>query len=150
MCNGCWTSKAIVAASNVAYFLIAYWMWKHGLHLWWVLVIVGIVSIIFHLDPSSKSAYYTDILVANLAILSFFIYYRKQMKNPMMVFFATLAFSISLILFFDSGDDRESTRYVVMHSLWHVFTALSVYFFVKSSVQLQLQGGFKPRSLFLF
>lgn len=148
MCNGCWTSHAIVAASNVAYFLIAHWMWKHGLHLWWVLLIVGIVSIIFHLDPSSKAAYVTDIVVANIAILAFFIYYRNQTKNNTMVFFATLSFAVSLILFFDSGSDRESTRYVLMHSFWHVFTALSVYFFVKSSVQQQLMGGYKPRSLF--
>lgn len=144
MCSGC-KGNAVVAASNIAYFALAYWMWKNGLHLWWVLIIVGAVSIVFHLEPSSKKAYWTDIVIANLAILSFFLYYRNSLHDKALILYGAAAFIVSIFLFFFSGDDREESRYVVMHSLWHVLTAIACYLFVKSTItQKRIEGGFKP------
>jgi len=144
MCVGC-NGNIIVAASNISYFMLSYWMWKHGLHLWWVLVIVGVVSTIFHLEPSSKSAYWTDILIANIAILTFLMYYRRSLHDKTTIFYATSTFIVSLFFFFDSGDDRVAGRYVVMHSLWHVLTAISCYLYVKSTITLKrIEGGFTP------
>jgi len=124
-------------------------MWKHGLQLWWVLVIVGIVSTVFHLDPSSKNAYWTDITIANLAILTFFMYYRKSLHEKDTIMYATATFIVSLFFFFDSGNNRQEGRYVVMHSLWHVLTAISCYLYVKSTItQKRIEGGFKPLGTF--
>jgi hypothetical protein len=59
--------------------------------------------------------------------------------------YATATFIVSLFFFFDSGSDRQASRYVVMHSLWHVLTAISCYLYVKSTIsQKRLEGGFKP------
>jgi hypothetical protein len=125
-------------------------MFKNQLDLWWVLVIVGIVSTVFHLDPSSKSAYWTDVAIANISILVFYLHYHKSIHSSTLVFFGAASFIASLFFYFYSGDDRQAGRYVVMHSLWHVLTAISCYLLVKSTIrQKRIQGGFKPpESLF--
>ena len=149
MCNGC-KSNWIVAASNISYFVLAYWMLKNKLDLWWVLVIVGIVSIVFHLEPDSQRAYWTDVAIANLSIIVFFFHYRKSIHSNVFIFFSAASFIVSLYFWFFSGEDRQSRRYVVMHSLWHVLSAISCYLLVKSTItQKRIQGGFKtPESLF--
>ena len=144
MCNGC-NSNWIVAASSAVYFVLAFWMFKNKLALWWVLLIVGIVSTIFHLEPDSMHAYWTDVAIAGLSILVIFIQYHKSIHSNTLVFFAAASFIISLFFFFFSGDDRAAGRYVVMHSIWHLLSAISCYLLVKSTItQKRLKGGFKP------
>jgi uncharacterized membrane protein HdeD (DUF308 family) len=119
-------------------------MFKHGLHLWWVLIVVGIVSIVFHLEPSSKRAYWLDVVIANLAIITFLLYYRNAAHNKTLLVYAAALGALSIILWFAGGDDRDEGRYIVLHSLWHVLSAISCYFFVKSTIiEKRLLGGVK-------
>ena len=126
-------SNIIVASTNIAYFLLAFWLWRTHHPYAWILVLVGSVSTFFHLEPQSKFAFWSDIVVANVSILYLAYIYGAHSINPLYLRLSFLTFAVSVILFADSGDNRDSPKYIWMHGLWHILTALALYFLVKSA-----------------
>ena len=126
-------SNIIVALTNIAYFLLAFWLWRSHHPYAWILVLVGTISTLFHLEPQSKLAFWSDIIVANVSILYLAYIYGAHAINPFYLRLSFLTFAVSVILFADSGDDRDSVKYMWMHGLWHILTALALYFMVKSA-----------------
>ena len=129
---------ALVALSNIAYFIVAAWLWnvKHDRYAI-VLALVGLTSVIFHLFPHNHTAYYTDIVVACVSIAWLtVVYLRKGIHEPKYLGLSLLLFAIATYFFFDTGTDedtdRTTFRYIYSHSLWHVLTALALYFLVYS------------------
>lgn len=119
---------------------LAFWLWSKGQKAaGWILFAVALVSIAFHLDPENKNAKTVDIIVANAAILLTILIYlprwrSKGSKLDFNIILALLFAIISIVLFFTSGDDHDSNQYVVVHSLWHLLTAVSAFLFIKESM----------------
>ena len=125
----------IVALSNLAYVLLAYWLAKkHFSEFAWILLVVAAVSTYFHLQPASSWALYFDIAVAtgsSLLISSKLLPYVTP--SPLFVF--TVALIVTSTLFWlESGEDRETNKYVWMHSAWHVLTALAMFLLVQCTI----------------
>ena len=123
----------IVALTNIAYFLLALWLWRTHHPYGWILVAVGLMSTLFHLQPHSKLAFWGDIIVANVSILYLAYIYGTHAINSTYLQLSFFTFALAVFLFADSGDDRESSKYIWMHGTWHVLTALALYFIVKST-----------------
>jgi hypothetical protein len=130
---------ALVAASNIVYFLIAAWLWS-SMHDYYaiVLFLVGVTSIVFHLVPSNHVAYYTDIVVAcaSIAWLTVVYLHRGKYHDPAFIALSLLLFFVATYFFFETGThddiDRTTVKYVYTHSLWHILSAAALYFLVKS------------------
>jgi hypothetical protein len=135
-------AHVIVALSNLAYVLLAYWMAKkHFSEFAWILLVVAAVSTYFHLDPSSNWAYYFDVAVAtcsSLLITSKLLPYVTP--SPLFVFTVALIVT-STLLWLESGVERETEKYVWMHSLWHVLTALGMFFLVQCTIPTIKSGN---------
>jgi hypothetical protein len=135
----------LVALSNLAYFVLAIWLFVHKFY--WAsaaLILVGTASTFFHLDPSSRLAYITDTIIANIVIFLIVIHFLPHTKRGRgFVFFSFISFVLGVFLLFESGDDRVSKKYVIMHSAWHVTTALATYFLVKAYLVTE-----QPKKLF--
>jgi hypothetical protein len=125
----------IVALSNLAYVLLAYWLAKkHFSYFSWILLVVAAVSTYFHLQPSSYWAFYFDIAVATVSSL---IISSKLLPyvTPSPLFVFTVAVVVtSTLLWLESGEDRETNKYVWMHSAWHVLTALGMFLLVQCTI----------------
>lgn len=127
--------NALVAVSNISYFLVALWLFMNRYSYAWVIALVGTVSTVFHLLPNDKAAYYTDVVTANGSILWFLIVYGLNQKNHSRRYIAMsfATFVVAFLFYADSGCERQSSQYVWMHSVWHALTATALYFLVKSS-----------------
>ena len=142
--------NVLVAASNVSYFLVALWLHHTGHKYGWMLVVVGLVSMVFHLIPDERVAYWTDITVANATILWFLAVYgfASHHTNYQLVFASLGVFLVGLVLFEtsckNSDCNRETNKYAVMHSLWHGLTALALFLLVKST-DPTLRWSIRPR-----
>ena len=125
----------IVALSNLAYVYLAYWLAKkHFSYFSWILLVVAAVSTYFHLQPSSYWAYYFDIAVATVSSL---IISSKLLPyvTPSPLFVFTVAVVVtSTLLWLESGEDRETNKYVWMHSAWHILTALGMFLLVQCTI----------------
>lgn len=143
--------NVVVSLSNLSYFLVALWLYKTHHPYAWMLVIVGIVSSVFHVMPEKEVAYWTDIVVANATILWFLAIYGfgHHHTNYQMVTASVGIFLLGIVLFTYSCQandcDRETTKYMVLHSLWHVLTAAALFLLVKSTDPKKLSKGL-PRS----
>lgn len=144
-------SHTIVLLSNIFYIFLAIWLFQNHLHIPAAcILLIACVSILFHIFPDSKSAELIDIIVANTVILFLLVYFLPKYKenHALFLMLAFLAFSVGVILFYSSGDDHESTKYIVMHSLWHLLTALSLYFLAKTSIDTKTMLKSKSISLY--
>jgi hypothetical protein len=125
----------IVALSNLAYVMLAYWLAKkHFSYFSWILLVVAAVSTYFHLQPSSYWAFYFDIAVATISSL---IISSKLLPyvTPSPLFVFTVAVVVtSTLLWLESGEDRETNKYVWMHSAWHVLTALGMFLLIQCTI----------------
>lgn len=128
-------SHILVALTNLAYFAMALWLRKTPNKIdEYLLLLVGIVSTIFHLVPNQKLSFWSDILVSNLAIIYlWFVYFPKAKKNWFYVSYI-LTSTIAFALFLTSGDDRESAQYAWIHGSWHLLSAFSLYCLIKSTM----------------
>lgn len=130
----------IVAASNIFYIFLSTWLLKNSQYLEsLLLLVVAVASTIFHVDPENHNNKFVDILIANVAILTtFLMYYPKWEKKGseinISIVAGILSAIIGVLLFIYSGDDYDSMEYIVMHSFWHVLTALAAYLFIKESL----------------
>jgi hypothetical protein len=127
-------SHAIVALSNLAYVFLAYWLAKKEfIYISWILVIVALVSTYYHLNPNSEKLLYLDVATALLSCLICFLHFLPYVKpSPLFVFTISLAVTAT-ILWWESGDDRECSKYVIYHSAWHVLTAVCLFLLIKST-----------------
>jgi len=122
----------IVALSNLAYVALAFWLAKKEFIFYaYLLFAVAAVSTYFHLNPNSENLLYYDIATAVLTTIICFFHFLPYVKpSPLFVF--TVALAVTATTFWwESGEDRESTKYVWYHSLWHVLTALILYLIIK-------------------
>lgn len=122
----------VVALSNLAYVLLAYWLArKHFSEFAWILLVVAAVSTYFHLEPDNYWAFYFDCAVATLSTLlitSKLLPY--VLPSPLFVFTVALLVT-STLLWLESGTERESNKYIFMHSAWHVLSALGMFLLVQ-------------------
>ena len=125
-------SHVVVAISNLAYVLLAYWLArKHFSEFAWILLVVALVSTYFHLQPTNNWAFYFDVAVATLSTL---LITSKLLPyvTPSPLFVFTVAILVtSTLLWLESGTDRETNKYVWMHSAWHILTALGMFLLVQ-------------------
>jgi hypothetical protein len=125
-------AHVVVAISNLAYVLLAYWLArKHFSEFAWILLVVALVSTYFHLQPTNNWAFYFDIAVATLSTL---LITSKLLPyvTPSPLFVFTVAILVtSTLLWLESGTDRETNKYVWMHSAWHILTALGMFLLVQ-------------------
>lgn len=130
----------VVAASNIFYVFLSAWLLSRKQYTEAFLLLgVAIASTIFHIEPENKNNKLIDIITANAAILITFLLYvpmwqRKGQKINFNIIFALVSAALGLVLFIVSGDDHDSTEYVIMHSFWHILTALAAYMFIKESI----------------
>ncbi len=124
----------IVALSNIPYFAVALWLQETNHPYAWLLMLVAIISTLFHLMPGDLWAYYADVSTANISFIWFLIVYGFNAKCHSRKYLALsiASFMIAYLLFSDSGCDRQSTTYVWMHSVWHFLTALALFLLVRS------------------
>lgn len=122
----------LVALSNIAYVILAYWLARrHFKNFAWVVMIVAAVSTYFHLNPSNDWSLYLDCIIASLS--STLIFHKMLpyvTPSPLFVFTVGLIVT-SAILWWESGTDRESSKYVWMHSAWHILTALGMFLLIQ-------------------
>jgi len=72
-----------------------------------------------------------DTIVASLsAVLVFYKFLPYVQPSPLFAFTVSLSVT-SFILWWESGTDRECSKYVWMHSAWHVFTALAMFLLIQ-------------------
>ena len=125
-------AHVVVAISNLAYVLLAYWLArKHFSEFAWILLVVALVSTYFHLQPTNNWAFYFDVAVATLSTL---LITSKLLPyvTPSPLFVFTVAILVtSTLLWLESGTDRETNKYVWMHSAWHILTALGMFLLVQ-------------------
>jgi hypothetical protein len=125
-------AHVVVAISNLAYVILAYWLAKkHFQEFAWIIMVVAAVSTYFHLNPNNNWSYYLDIVIATLS--SFLIFHRVLpyvVPSPLFAFTVGIVVTSSL-LWWESGTDRECTKYVWMHSAWHILTALGMYLLIQ-------------------
>lgn len=129
--------------------MLAYWLWANNQQFAaLLLVLVAATSIAFHLHPHNDTLKLIDIITANLAILITVIiyapYYNERGLNVFdrEILIGLIAIGVGLVLFFYSGTDRESSQYVLMHSFWHVLTALSCFLFIREAIQDHIDPSF--------
>jgi hypothetical protein len=131
-------SFLFVAATNVVYFALAYVMLRAGNRDGWALLLVGIVSAIFHAFPSA-AAQYADTVISALFIAYYANKYSRRVKNVRMFALSVALFSIGTGLLFAHGlqsptlEYRESPNYVCGHSAWHVLSAFSAWLLLRST-----------------
>jgi hypothetical protein len=122
----------LVALSNLGYVLLAYWLAKkHFRQFAKILLVVAIVSTYFHLNPENDWGLILDCITASLS--STIVFYKiLPYVQPSPLFAFTVSLSVtSFILWLESGTDREESKYVWMHSAWHILTALSFYLIIQ-------------------
>lgn len=122
----------IVALSNVSYVALAFWLSrKEFIFYAYLLFAVAIVSTYFHLNPNSENLLFFDIATSALTTIICFFHFLPYVKpSPLFVF--TVALAVTATTFWwESGEDRESAKYVWGHSTWHVLTALTLYLIIK-------------------
>ena len=127
-------SNIVVAGSNLAYVALAYWLVKRKFTLYaWILLFVAAVSSYFHLFPDSDSLLYFDIATAVLSSLVCFFHFLPYVKPSPIFVFTIALITTATLLWLQSGEDRECSKYIWFHSAWHVMTALSLYLLIKST-----------------
>ena len=129
----------LVALSNLSYFLVALWLYVTHHKYAEFLVAVGVVSTVFHLIPNDSWAYWSDIITANATIAWFLIVYGLRIKHHdrQLLALSAACFIFGFVFFEmcckNESCDRQTAKYVWMHSAWHALTALALYFLVKST-----------------
>ena len=125
----------IVALSNLAYVLLAYWLAKkHFSYFAWILLVVAAVSTYFHLQPSSYWAFYFDIAVATVSSLIISSRLLPYVTPSPLFVFTVAVIVTSTLLWLESGEERETNKYVWMHSAWHILTALGMFLLVQCTI----------------
>ena len=122
----------IVGLSNLSYLALAYWLARKEFMFYaWLLTGVAAVSTYFHLNPNSENLLYFDVATSVLSTIICFLHFLPYVKpSPLFVFTVSLAVTATL-LWWESGENRECSKYVWYHSLWHVFTALTLYLIIQ-------------------
>jgi hypothetical protein len=125
-------AHALVALSNLAYVLLAYWLAKkHFREIAWIVMVVALVSTYFHLNPNKDWTLYLDVITAVLsALLVFYRVLPYVVPSPLFAFTVGLVITSSL-LWWEAGSDRECSKYVWMHSAWHILTALALFLLIQ-------------------
>ena len=125
-------SNIIVALSNLAYVVLAYWLAKKEFIAFaWILAFVASVSTVFHLFPNSDTLLYFDIATAVLSSIICFMHFLPFVK-PTPLFIFTIALVVTgTLLWWESGEDRNCSKYIWYHSLWHVITAFSLFLIIQ-------------------
>jgi hypothetical protein len=125
-------SNVIVALSNLAYVALAYWLAKREFTFYaGLLIIVAAVSTYFHLNPDSENLLYFDIAVAVLSSIICFLHFLPYVKPSLLFVFTVGLVVTATLLWAESGEDRNCSKYVWYHSSWHVLTAISLYLIIK-------------------
>jgi hypothetical protein len=122
----------IVALSNLSYVFLAFWLArKEFIFYAYLLFAVAIVSTYFHLNPNSENLLYFDIATSVLTSIICFLHFLPYVK-PSFLFVFTVGLVVTATTFWaESGDDRECSKYVWYHSIWHVLTALTLYLIIQ-------------------
>jgi hypothetical protein len=125
-------AHVLVALSNIAYVILAYWLARrHFREFAWVVLVVAGVSTYFHLNPNQDWSFYLDCIIASLS--SSLVFHKMLpyvIPSPLFVFTVGLIVT-SAILWWESGNDREAPKYVWMHSAWHILTALGFFLLIQ-------------------
>ena len=125
-------SQITVALSNLAYVALAYWLAKKEFIIFaWLLTFVALVSTYFHLNPNSESLLYFDVSTAVLSSIICFLHFLPYVKPSFLFVFTVGLVVTGTLLWWESGEERESSKYVWYHSLWHVITALSLFLIIQ-------------------
>lgn len=127
-----------VALSNIVYFVIAGWLlYKKNID-GVLLILVGIVSTVYHLYPSLNSEivdYVTSLLITAI----FLSKYYGKITHRRLFAISVISFIVGALLLFNEGiesltdDRRKDFWYICGHSLWHVLSAFSVLLLVLST-----------------
>jgi len=122
----------IVALSNLAYVVLAFWLARKEFMLYaYLLFAVAVVSTYFHLNPNSENLLFFDITTSVLTIIICFLHFLPYVKpSPLFVFTVSLAVT-AMTFWSQAGEDREHSKYVWYHSLWHVLTALTLFLIIQ-------------------
>jgi hypothetical protein len=122
----------IVALSNLSYIALAFWLArKEFIFYAWLLTGVGAVSTYFHLNPNSENLLYFDIATSVLSAIICFLHFLPYVKPSFLFVFTVGLVVTATLLWWESGENRECSKYVWFHSTWHVLTALSLYLIIK-------------------
>ena len=127
-----------VAATNVVYFALAYYMLMHNNPDGWPVLAVGIVSSIFHSYPTA-AAQYVDTAISGLFIAYFAAKYGPRVRNRRLFALSAILFAVGITLLYLNGfkaidqETRKSTWYMYRHSAWHVLSAAAMLLFLWST-----------------
>jgi len=127
-----------VAATNVVYFALAYYMLKHNNVDGWPVLLIGVVSSVYHSFPTA-AALYVDTVVSSLFILYFVTKYGPRVKNRRYFALSIVLFSIGVGLLFLNGfqpvdqKGRLESWYVYGHGAWHALSAAATLLFLWST-----------------
>jgi len=125
-------SHVIVALTNLAYVALAYWLAKKEfLFFAWILTIVAAVSTVYHLNPNSEKLLYFDIATAVLSSIICFLHFLPYVKPSFLFVFTVGLVVTGTLLWWESGEDKDCSKYVWYHSLWHLSTALALFLIIK-------------------
>jgi hypothetical protein len=116
----------------LAYVLLAYWLAKkHFQHFAKILLVVAVVSTYFHLNPANEWGLILDVITASISSILVFHKFLPYVQPSPLFAFTTAVSVTSFVLWMESGTDREHSKYVWMHSAWHILTALSMFLIIQ-------------------
>jgi hypothetical protein len=140
-------SHVIVALTNLAYVALAIWLARKEFIVYaWILALVASVSTVYHLYPNSESLLYFDVAVALLSGIICILNFLPYVKPTFLFVFTVGLVTTGTLLWWESGEDRECSKYIWYHSTWHVITALAL-FLVIQCTDLENGKDVKPYPL---
>ena len=132
------SSFLFVAITNVVYFAVAYTMLRGDNSDGWGILLVGVVSTIFHTYPSA-AAQVMDTAISALFIAYFVTKYSRRVQNMHMFALSVSLFALGAGLLFSHGvrsvtlEYRKSANYVLGHGAWHILSAASAWLLLRST-----------------
>lgn len=132
------SSFLFVAVTNVVYFVVAYIMLRGGNRDGWGILLVGVISTIFHVYPSA-AAQVMDTAVSALFIAYFVAKYSRRVQNMHMFALSVSLFALGTGFLYSHGvrsvtlEYRQSANYVLGHGAWHILSAASAWLLLRST-----------------